>query len=80
MSVGKWQTRVICPGCGRNECGDVTFNRIGKDGPCPDCGEPYSWIDGVRWPVKTMRWVQPPWSFFKPSTWGQEGHWEERPV
>jgi hypothetical protein len=79
MRYGDWQTRVICPGCGRNEPGCETFNRVHRDGPCPDCGAPYCWIDGVRWPIKTMCAVYAASVWWKPWTWGVFLYWQELP-
>lgn len=78
MRYGEWETRVVCPGCGRNEPGHVTFNRHPNEGPCPGCGQPYNWIKGIRWPVKTMRAVYADSVWWKPSTWSVFLHWEER--
>ena len=77
--IEKWHRRAVCPGCGwhveATPLGNVPFLAC-----CPECGERYSWTSMGRahWGTRSMRWVEPQKSLFRPSTWSLEGHWETR--
>jgi len=76
--MSTWQMRALCPGCGRN-----TDSETAKFfACCPDCGHRGEWDFGPKWPRKVMRWVctlSDNFCWYKPWTWGCDGHWETPP-